>query len=1147
MTEPSWIDAMQEEIHEFQRLEVWVLVPCPDKVQEEGINFEQSFAPVARIEAICIFVANADHKNMTIYQIDVKMAFLNDELKEEVYVSQPEGFVDQDTHRMCAVDLTLFTRQAGNDLLLVQILVYDIIFASTNIAMCNEFANQMTTKFKMLMMGQMSFFLGLQISQSPRGIFINQSKYASKIVKKYGLLTCDSVDTPMVEKSKLDEDLQGTPIDATLYHAYADADHAGCQDTRHSTSGSAQFLARYEKHVPGNVEKSSRGNRRVMVGMFHKRSIDYVYLLWEDLLFQIEYKDAMKTSKISYPRFTKIIIDYVIHEDTQVYGTILPMELTNQAMLESKAYEAYYAFDSGEKAPKPKLKSKAKVAKPDKKKQPAKKTKEKGLDVLSEVALTEAEQIKLVTKKGNKYFHVSHASGLGDGVDTQSKTLDEQQQKTSSTDEGTGTIPGVLDVHPYESESDKESWGDSKEDNNDDDNGANNDDGDGDDPDDDSDDERTEREEENIDDEEMMYDEEDDEVTKELYGDVNVNLGNEDTDMTIADQGASDQPNKTGDPTQSSSISSDFTSKLLNLDNPSLTDNEITSLMDTTTQYASVIPKITSRFTTTIPPPPPFLHPLQQETTPAPTPTTFLTTTFTNPTVTLPKIPNFASVFKFDQRVSALESEMSELKKTNQFAEAVSSILGIVDKYIASKMKEAVDAAVQLQTNKLREEAQAENQEFHNQNLYNALVESYNSDKDIITSYGDVVLLKRGRDQDKDEDPSARSDQRTKRRKSGKDTESSKDSSKRHQVDFRPPQTWISQAALAEEPPTSFDEFNDTSFDFSAFVMNRLTIPNLAQEILGPKCQSFYGYTSNLTSSKDVYSRRRIIAVTRLTIMKKYDYGHLEEIEVRYGSGYRQAALSKEVDAEFRDVRWWKDIRERSQATGKDNMTISSSVSTNFRNSFKPTAQTTTNADGSSTTVIPGPVTADEKTQKKNDVKARSMLLMALPDEHLLTFNQYKDAKTLFAAIQIRFGGNDATKKTHKTLLKQMYENFSAPSTESLDSIFNKLQNIVSQLAILGENILQEDLNLKFLRSLPSEWNTHVVVWKNKPDLDTMSFEDLYNNFKIVEQEVKGTASSSSSSSSQNVAFVSSSSSTNEVNTVYGVSTANIQVIPVST
>ncbi|GJZ19549.1 ribonuclease H-like domain-containing protein [Tanacetum coccineum] len=216
-------------------------------------------------------------------------------------------------------------------------------------------------------------------------------------------------------------------------------------------------------------------------------------------------------------------------------------------------------------------------------------------------------------------------------------------------------------------------------------------------------------------------------------------------------------------------------------------------------------------------------------------------------------------------------------------------------------------------------------------------------------------------------------------------------------------------------------------------------------------------------------------------------------------------------------------------------------------NSFKSAAQTTTNADGISTSLIPGLVTTEEKVQKKNNVKARSMLLMALPNEHLMIFNQYKDAKTLFAAIQTRFGGNEATKKTQKTLLKQMYENFSALSTESLDSIFNRLQKIVSQLAILGENISQEDLNLKFLRSLPSEWNTHIMVWRNKPDLDTMSFDDLYNNFKIVEQEVKRTTNSSSSSISQNMAFMSSPSSTNEVNTVYGVSTANTQISPAST
>ncbi|GJS28018.1 putative ribonuclease H-like domain-containing protein [Tanacetum coccineum] len=128
------------------------------------------------------------------------------------------------------------------------------------------------------------------------------------------------------------------------------------------------------------------------------------------------------------------------------------------------------------------------------------------------------------------------------------------------------------------------------------------------------------------------------------------------------------------------------------------------------------------------------------------------------------------------------------------------------------------------------------------------------------------------------------------------------------------------------------------------------------------------------------------------------------------------------------------------------------------------------------------PVTAEEKTNKKNDVKARSLLLMALPNEHQLTFSQYTDAKTMFAAIETRFGGNEATKKTQKTLLKQQYENFSASSTESLDSIFNRLQKIVSRLAILGVVITQEDLNSKFLTSLPPEWNTHKSVGASSGD-----------------------------------------------------------------
>ncbi|GJS40770.1 hypothetical protein Tco_0565813 [Tanacetum coccineum] len=331
---------------------------------------------------------------------------------------------------------------------------------------------------------------------------------------------------------------------------------------------------------------------------------------------------------------------------------------------------------------------------------------------------------------------------------------------------------------------------------------------------------------------------------------------------------------KTEGTMQSYSVSSDFTSKLLNLDNTSPNVNEIASLMNTST----------------VPPSPPLINPSLYLTTISQQQTPDSTTTTTNPTMTLPEIPNFDSLFHFDQREPALETKMSEFNQTSQFFEVVSSISGIIDQYLASKIKEVVDVAVRLQSNKLKEEAKAENQEVFNQvdftmkaiineqNLYNTLVESYNSDKDILTSYGDVVTLKRGRDdQDKDEDPFAGSDRGTKRRKSSKDVEPSKGSkssssfkgtqsqpkssgkstqaeepefeaadteksnkpptpdrawNKSKSIDFRPPHKWISTIAKERQPPCTFDELMRTPIDFSAYVMNRLKIENLTKEIL---------------------------------------------------------------------------------------------------------------------------------------------------------------------------------------------------------------------------------------------------------------------------------------------------------------------------
>nr|GEW11730.1 hypothetical protein [Tanacetum cinerariifolium] len=193
------------------------------------------------------------------------------------------------------------------------------------------------------------------------------------------------------------------------------------------------------------------------------------------------------------------------------------------------------------------------------------------------------------------------------------------------------------------------------------------------------------------------------------------------------------------------------------------------------------------------------------------------------------------------------------------------------------------------------------------------------------------------------------------------------------------------------------------------------------------------------------------------------------------------------------------------------------------------------------------PTTAEQRLARKNELKACGTLLVALPDKHQLKFNTHMDAKTLMEAIEKRFGGNTETKKVQKTLLKQQYENFSGSSFESLDQIHDRLQKLISQLEILRVSLLQEDINSKFLRSLPSEWRTHTLIWRNKTDLEEQSFDDLFNSLKIYEAEVK--SFSSASTTTQNVAFVSSSNtdSTNEpvsaAASVYAIS-AQIHVSP---
>ena len=283
MEDPNWVEAMQEELNQFERNKVWELVPHPvgrkDPIgtrwvyrnkmdeqgnvvrnkarlvaqgfcQEEGIDYDETFAPVARLEAIRIFLAFAAHHEFKVYQMDVKSAFLNGTLEEEVYVKQPPGFVNEKyphwVYRLDkavyglkqaprawydtltkhllengfvrgAIDSTLFILHEKGNILLVQIYVDDIIFGSTDEKMCKKFSKIMSSEYEMSLMGELTFFLGLQIKQSSDGIFINQEKYVRDLLRKYQLDSTPSKNTPISAPLNLDSDPTGKSVNSTVY------------------------------------------------------------------------------------------------------------------------------------------------------------------------------------------------------------------------------------------------------------------------------------------------------------------------------------------------------------------------------------------------------------------------------------------------------------------------------------------------------------------------------------------------------------------------------------------------------------------------------------------------------------------------------------------------------------------------------------------------------------------------------------------------------------------------------------------------------------------------------------------------------------------------------------------------------------------
>ncbi|GJT74879.1 retrovirus-related pol polyprotein from transposon TNT 1-94 [Tanacetum coccineum] len=908
MTEPSWIDATQEEIHEFKRLEVWELVPCLDNVfliklkwiykvktdesgrvlkikarlvaqgfrQEEGNDFEESFAPKVSTflnpRRIC-----DQHKPMHEYKLKKVFTVLYKNSTTCMWYDLLSRFYLLKQFSKGVVDPTLFTRHAGNDILLVQIYVDDIIFASTNTAMCDEFANQMTNKFKMSMMGQMSFFLGLQISQSPRGIFINQSKYASEIVKKYGLHTTDSVDTPMIENKKLDEDLQGKPVDATLYRgmigslmyltssrpdlnyavclcaryqakptekhlqavkrifrylngtinmglwyskdtdmsltAYADADHAGCQDTRRSTSGSAQFLGDRLVSWSSKKQKSTAissteaeyialsgccsqilwmrsqltdygfkfnkiplycDNKSAIAlccnNVQHSRAkhidIRYHFIkeqvengIVELYFIRTEYQladiftkplprerfnflidkldcprvpgrnfDALPSEEdtISFLRdlghtgVIKSLNDDVIdqmHQPWRTFAAIINRSLSRKTsgdklqMKESKAYKTYLGYATGEVPPKKSCPKRGKRLKTPAKKSASKpatgivirvalswnklkrKEKEKvdvahgkGIELLSEVALSEKAQMKVVRKKSLRDFHKTHPSGSG--MVARKKRNHQVLKYHNLLSSGQELGLQKQDEHESCDESSKQEY-ESKEQESDSEQDEESDD-------DDQEEEEFDQENESEDDEKKSDEEQGmDDTTDQFDDDADARLeeptetttgivqgeGN-DTEMTEAQQGNENLETtqeqviedahviiytilkKTKVPVTSSSRSSDLASKfLIFLDIPQ-TDAEIVSPLDVHVHHEvprTQAPTLLTIPVSVIPESSPVFTNITQSSytfTPTPiqaTPTLSPTIETTNP---LSNLPDFSSVFRFNDKITALEKEV---------------------------------------------------------------------------------------------------------------------------------------------------------------------------------------------------------------------------------------------------------------------------------------------------------------------------------------------------------------------------------------------------------------------------------------------------------------------------------------------------------
>ncbi|GJU97171.1 retrovirus-related pol polyprotein from transposon TNT 1-94 [Tanacetum coccineum] len=207
LADESWVEAMQEELLQFKLQENKARLVAQGYRQEEGVDYDEVFAPVARIEAIRLFLAFASFMGFTVYQMDVKSAFLYGNITEE------HGY------RRGAIDKTLFIKKDRRDIMLVQVYVDDIIFGSTKSSMVKDFEDLMQKEFKMSSMGELTFFLGLQVKQTTAGIFLSQDKYVQDILNKFDFRTIKPASTPIEAHKSLGKDEEGEEVDVHLYRS----------------------------------------------------------------------------------------------------------------------------------------------------------------------------------------------------------------------------------------------------------------------------------------------------------------------------------------------------------------------------------------------------------------------------------------------------------------------------------------------------------------------------------------------------------------------------------------------------------------------------------------------------------------------------------------------------------------------------------------------------------------------------------------------------------------------------------------------------------------------------------------------------------------------------------------------------------------